>query len=333
LSALTAPTSPSIRLRTGNNFFFFSQLTVCLHRSHFGREVASSSLSVDCSSAFGHFPGFSVSAQPIEAQARQIGILFAEVNAIQARLAALEESPPHTHLPCRPSHQGSSRHCCLQSVGCANEYLTSSATPDADAVVADITKGSWTGGALDNLVFNWDTKASNSSGSSSLQAVDKAALDKSDANTAGSLLDGYFGHGLGNSVFGQAHIDESLQDLFDFDSASSQKSVVGNSTTSPTVVERPTSRYNDHNTPLLHPVTTISHPTNATTVSGPAQPNYRCSHCNKSYARPSDRDRHARRHNPNARRYPCQFPGCNRVGFNAFLRKDKLKDHRARMGH
>jgi hypothetical protein len=51
--------------------------------------------------------------------------------------------------------------------------------------------------------------------------------------------------------------------------------------------------------------------------------------CNKSYSRPADRARHARKHNPNATRYTCQHHGCN----ESYDRKDKLKEHQKNRKH
>lgn len=67
--------------------------------------------------------------------------------------------------------------------------------------------------------------------------------------------------------------------------------------------------------------------------SGPIRRNFHCPHCMKSYSRRSDRDRHALSHNPNALRYSCPAVGCNRIGMDGFLRKDKLAQHRSHMGH
>jgi hypothetical protein len=56
---------------------------------------------------------------------------------------------------------------------------------------------------------------------------------------------------------------------------------------------------------------------------------YQCQHCVRSYFRIGDLRRHARAHNPNATKFFCPQTECGRQ----FLRKDKLRDHRARKGH
>ncbi len=56
---------------------------------------------------------------------------------------------------------------------------------------------------------------------------------------------------------------------------------------------------------------------------------YQCQYCVKSYSRVGDLRRHSRSHNPNATKFSCPQAGCGRQ----FLRKDKLRDHRARKGH
>jgi hypothetical protein len=58
-------------------------------------------------------------------------------------------------------------------------------------------------------------------------------------------------------------------------------------------------------------------------------PRYRCPGCTKSFSRRGDRDRHARSHDSNARRFPCPAPHCSRE----FTRKDKLLDHQRRLRH
>ncbi|KAK0729471.1 hypothetical protein B0H67DRAFT_558890 [Lasiosphaeris hirsuta] len=55
--------------------------------------------------------------------------------------------------------------------------------------------------------------------------------------------------------------------------------------------------------------------------------------CTRSYKRRADLDRHMRKHDANAPRYPCPSPDCSRKGGNGFVRKDKLMEHRRRLGH
>jgi hypothetical protein len=54
-----------------------------------------------------------------------------------------------------------------------------------------------------------------------------------------------------------------------------------------------------------------------------------CTNCGEAFTRRSDRDRHARKHDPNATQFPCSAQHCTR----SFPRKDKLLDHRRRMRH
>lgn len=49
--------------------------------------------------------------------------------------------------------------------------------------------------------------------------------------------------------------------------------------------------------------------------------------CGKTFTRPSDRTRHARKHAPDGRVYHCTFPGCRYSGERGFYRKDKLDSH------
>jgi len=54
-----------------------------------------------------------------------------------------------------------------------------------------------------------------------------------------------------------------------------------------------------------------------------------CTHCGEAFTRRSDRDRHARKYDPNATQFSCSAQHCTR----SFSRKDKLLDHRRRMRH
>lgn len=81
---------------------------------------------------------------------------------------------------------------------------------------------------------------------------------------------------------------------------------------------QPTSTNPGHPTPHL---------TGSTTVPGNIR--YTCPGCPKDFSRRKDRNRHARSHDPNARRYSCPAPNCPR----RFPRSDKLLDHRRRLGH
>ena len=60
---------------------------------------------------------------------------------------------------------------------------------------------------------------------------------------------------------------------------------------------------------------------------------HHCPSCMQTFHRRSDRDRHALAHDLNAPRFDCSFPGCDRVGRNGFLRRDKLTQHQAYKSH
>jgi hypothetical protein len=76
---------------------------------------------------------------------------------------------------------------------------------------------------------------------------------------------------------------------------------------------------------------TASTPNTAIVVTNQPRPRYWCqaTGCNRSYSRPADRDRHARKHNPNATRYTCPYRHCHK----SFFREDKLKEHQKNRKH
>jgi hypothetical protein len=69
------------------------------------------------------------------------------------------------------------------------------------------------------------------------------------------------------------------------------------------------------------------------TITQSSRPRYQCNTCDKSYAHMSDRARHAAKRNPNAHRHACPEPTCKFSGMNGMVRKDKMREHRARHGH
>ncbi|KAI4121546.1 MAG: hypothetical protein LQ347_006818 [Umbilicaria vellea] len=78
------------------------------------------------------------------------------------------------------------------------------------------------------------------------------------------------------------------------------------------------------NTPIVPAVQ------NLVTVTGIATPaRHLCGHptCTSTFARASDLHRHAKIHQPNARRYDCVVPGCPYRGTRGFRRRDKLVSH------
>ena len=54
------------------------------------------------------------------------------------------------------------------------------------------------------------------------------------------------------------------------------------------------------------------------------KPRSTCNTCRKSFSRPSDLDRHAKKHQPGSRAYTCSVAGCD---YEGSYRKDKLTAH------
>lgn len=59
----------------------------------------------------------------------------------------------------------------------------------------------------------------------------------------------------------------------------------------------------------------------------PAPSEHVCSTCNQAFSRPSDLQRHAKKHNPSAKIFDCPHQGCKYKGPKSFYRKDKLLSH------
>jgi predicted RNA-binding Zn-ribbon protein involved in translation (DUF1610 family) len=137
----------------------------------------------------------------------------------------------------------------------------------------------------------------------------------------------FFGQEFNTANAGHANNDEIGEDLFDFNAASMAQDFDINTGSNPFVVEQ--GNVADPNIPA----TPSCGPSRSAAAAAPMQPAYQCPNCGKSYTRRGDRDRHARTHNPNARRYSCLHQGCNRAGLNGFLRKDKFMEHRTRNNH
>ncbi|KAA6413335.1 MAG: hypothetical protein FRX48_03081 [Lasallia pustulata] len=78
-------------------------------------------------------------------------------------------------------------------------------------------------------------------------------------------------------------------------------------------------------------------PVVAAPISVPAATNstsrFRCMFpgCGCTFAQSSDLSRHARKHEPDAKRYECWARGCSRNGKKGFLRRDKLQSHQRNM--
>jgi hypothetical protein len=137
----------------------------------------------------------------------------------------------------------------------------------------------------------------------------------------------FFGQEFDSANASQANNDEIGENLFNFNATSMPLDFDISNRLNPFVVEQ--GNVADPNISA----TPSRGPSRSATVAAQMHPAYQCSNCGKSYARRGDRDRHTRTHNPNARRYSCPHPGCNRVGLNGFLRKDKFMEHRTRNNH
>jgi len=81
------------------------------------------------------------------------------------------------------------------------------------------------------------------------------------------------------------------------------------------------------------PAQIASAATTTPTMVPPTSARLACTHCRKVFKRRGDLERHRRLHDPTAPRLPCPFPGCTRVGSKAFLRSDKLMEHRRNKRH
>ena len=104
-----------------------------------------------------------------------------------------------------------------------------------------------------------------------------------------------------------------------------------NSTSSPYA----TNSHTVHSTEDMERVAETSQPTivNGTSLTAPSantgrhrvmKPRSTCKTCRKSFSRPSDLDRHAKKHQPGARIYTCSMAGCD---YEGSYRKDKLTAH------
>ena len=82
---------------------------------------------------------------------------------------------------------------------------------------------------------------------------------------------------------------------------------------------------------MLHETQPNNHnPDGPSSTSSPSttnRPPILCPHCRKPFARQSDMQRHARKHDPAATKLSCRVAGCIHVGQSGFLRADKLRSH------
>ena len=69
----------------------------------------------------------------------------------------------------------------------------------------------------------------------------------------------------------------------------------------------------------IHPI-----PVPAETLATPPRARHVCQTCAKSFGRPSDLKRHAKKHSPGASWFKCPSEGCD---FKPFSRKDKMRCH------
>lgn len=69
-------------------------------------------------------------------------------------------------------------------------------------------------------------------------------------------------------------------------------------------------------------------PPQSPTIGAVPPPRHVCVTCGKSFSRAPDMQRHAKKHDPAARRIDCPVPGCPYKGAKGFLRRDKLASHR-----
>ncbi|KAH8600219.1 hypothetical protein B0O99DRAFT_737670 [Bisporella sp. PMI_857] len=133
-------------------------------------------------------------------------------------------------------------------------------------------------------------------------------------------------------AFLDGNIDTEFPDIFDFNAASLPLPLDVHGITN-SIAESATKDVSN----ILPTLPTISQPKFDLTVVAPVasgtDTRHRCQHCGRTFSRSSDRDRHALKHDPNAPRYACFFPGCDKVGKRGFLRRDNLTQHQAHMRH
>lgn len=165
-------------------------------------------------------------------------------------------------------------------------------------------------------------------------------------NNFDATLQGMFDFNDASLEEGQGLGEPNLLDMFDFDGAALEDGPQVNAD-SQSFHEGPefygSSMQDNHEvlklqnemTSLLPTSTSIPSPPipSSITARPPTNRPHRCTSCNRAFRRPSDRDRHAQTHNPNAPRHSCPFHGCPRAGRDGFLRRDKLTQHQGHMRH
>ena len=105
-----------------------------------------------------------------------------------------------------------------------------------------------------------------------------------------------------------------------YNSTSSSYAVNNHTAYSPGDVERVV----DTSQPVLNNSTNFTAPSATTSRQRVMKPRPVCKTCRKSFSRPSDLDRHAKKHQPGARIHMCSVPGCD---YEGSYRKDKLMAH------
>ena len=83
--------------------------------------------------------------------------------------------------------------------------------------------------------------------------------------------------------------------------------------------------------PPIQEAQTIAQTTSQVTTEVTTQTStqiYICNKCPTTFKRGTDLRRHYKKHFASQRAFPCNQPGCDRVGNRAFYRQDKLNDHR-----
>ena len=76
--------------------------------------------------------------------------------------------------------------------------------------------------------------------------------------------------------------------------------------------------------PPTHPLGSVaSSPSPSTKTANRAS----CPHCEKTFSRDADMERHAKKHSPAAKTFHCFVDGCKYNGEKGFYRRDKLMAH------
>lgn len=249
--------------------------------------------------------------------------ILAELNFLQERCSSLALALADS-LPTKLGHQDG---YAFVSPTLLHDRMTMSASPDHSSLspgtsISPIGPGGWgelsAGGLNDNLMDQTSqTSFGHALPMTGVLGSESFLVDQDTLSEDYLQLDAL----LGNNC------DSGFQDVFDFNAASlPQGSDVddGVATAAGMAAE---------NEPTINPTLpsipkAMSDPDVGTLVANSVQSRrHHCPSCMRTFRRRSDRNRHTLVHNPNAPRYGCSFPGCDRVGNRGFLRKDKLTQH------